>query len=86
MSLISDNIIPGPNGRVFGTNAVEKKDLDCIKNRILGLDGIKSVEVNMDVFPREFTVYVSKLISVEDLEKRVKTTGFHAVPTKDFEV
>ena len=53
MSLISDNIILGPNGRDFGTDAVEKKDLDCIKNRILGLDGIKSVKVNMDIFPKK---------------------------------
>lgn len=86
MSLISDNIIPGPTGRVFGTDAVEKSELDCIKKRILGLDAVKSVRVNMDVFPREFTVYVSKLISVQELEQCVKTTGFHAIPTKDFEV
>ncbi|WP_411895878.1 heavy-metal-associated domain-containing protein [Winogradskyella sp. A2] len=86
MSLISDNIIPGSNGRVFGTDAVEKKELECIKKRILGLDGIKSVELNLHIFPREFTVYTSKLVSVKDVEKQVKTTGFHAVPTKDFEV
>lgn len=86
MSLISDNIIPGSVGRVFGTNAVEKSELECIKKRILGLDGVKAVEINMDIFPREFTVFTSKLVSIKDLEMTVKTTGFHAVPTKDFEV
>ena len=52
MSLISDNIILGPNGRDFGTDAVEKK-FRLQKNRILGLDGIKSVKVNMDIFPKK---------------------------------
>ncbi|MCA0133250.1 heavy-metal-associated domain-containing protein [Winogradskyella alexanderae] len=86
MSLISDNIIPGPRGRVFGTDAVHKSDLESIKERILRLDGVKAVTINTDVFPRELTVFVSKLLSVEELENSVKKTGFHAIPTKDFEV
>ena len=86
MSLISEHIIPGEHGKVFGTNAVEEKDLECIKKRILELDGIKSVKVNMKVFPREITVHTSKLVSIEDLEKQVMTTSFHAIPKDTFEL
>ena len=31
MSLIDDNVIPGNDGRIFGTNAVNEKDLLAIK-------------------------------------------------------
>ncbi|WP_299125271.1 heavy-metal-associated domain-containing protein [uncultured Winogradskyella sp.] len=85
MSLISENIIPGQQGKIFGTDAIEKKELECIKKRILSLDGIKKVEINMEVFPREIKVYTSKLVSIEDLEKRVMTTGFHAIPKDSIE-
>ena len=86
MSLISEHIIPGQHGKVFGTDAIEKKELECIKKRILSLEGIKNVEINMDVFPREITVFTSKLISIEVLEKKVKTTGFHAIPKDSFDL
>jgi hypothetical protein len=86
MSLISEHIIPGPHGRVFGTDATEQKELDCIKKRIFELDGIKDVKLNTAVFPREITVYTTKLISVEDLEIQVKTTGFHAIPKDSFDL
>lgn len=31
MSLISEHIIPNPHGRVFGTYAIEQKEIDYIK-------------------------------------------------------
>lgn len=86
MSLISEHIIPNPHGRVFGTDAIEQKELDCIKKRILTLDGIKDVEIHMELFPREITVYKSKLISLEELEKKVKTTSFHTIPKYSFDL
>ena len=86
MSLISEHIIPGSHGRAFGTDAIEQKELDCIKKRIFELDGIKDVKLNTEVFPREITVYTTKLISIEDLEMNVKTTGFHAIPKDSFDL
>ncbi len=80
MSLLSENIIPGNHGKIFGTNAKEKKDLERIKNKVLLLTGIKEVKINLEVFPREFTVYTTKLVKVEDIENKVKLTGFHAIP------
>lgn len=80
MSLLSENIIPGNHGKNFGTNAKEKKDLERIKNKVLLLTGIKEVKINLEVFPREFTVYTTKLVKVEDIENKVKLTGFHAIP------
>lgn len=86
MSLISEHIIPGPHGRIFGTDAVEKRELECIKKRLLTLDGIKDVEINMDIFPREITVYTSKLVTIEDVENKVKTTSFHAITKENIDL
>ncbi|MCG9792228.1 heavy-metal-associated domain-containing protein [Flavobacterium algicola] len=86
MSLISNNIIPGSHGRIFGTNAKETSDLNTIKKSILTIEGIQEVTINEAIFPREITVYSSKLITVAEVEDKVKTTGFHAIPKENLEL
>tara|TARA_R110001606_G_scaffold127628_1_gene261963 strand:- start:1307 stop:1567 length:261 start_codon:yes stop_codon:yes gene_type:complete len=80
MSLLNENVIPGNHGKVFGTNAKAKHDLEKIKAKILELKGIKNVLLNFEVFPREFTIYTSKLITIKEIEEKVISTGFHAIP------
>lgn len=80
MSLLSKNVIPGNHGRIFGTNAKENQDLLDIKNKLLELDGIKDVVLDTAIFPREFTVYTTKILSIDTIEKMVKSVGFHAIP------
>ena len=48
------------------------------------LDGIKDVLLNTDIFPREFTVHTSKMVTISDIQHRVKRVGFHAVPKELF--
>ena len=43
MSLLSENIIPGNHGKVFGTNAKEQQTLEKIKSALELIDGIKDV-------------------------------------------
>jgi hypothetical protein len=86
MSLLTENIIPGNHGKIFGTNAIEDLDLLTIKSSILELDGIKKVVFNTDIFPREFTVHTSKIVSIGDIENKVKSVGFHAIPKNLFEL
>ena len=86
MSLIDDNVIPGNDGRIFGTNAVNEKDLLAIKTSIEELDGIKSVDLNHGIFPREFTVYTINLVPITDIQKKVRQTGFHAIPKEEIDV
>ncbi|CAM4063507.1 hypothetical protein FLSI110296_11740 [Flavobacterium sinopsychrotolerans] len=86
MSIITDNVIPGNHGKIFGTNAIEDLDLLEIKSSLLELDGIKDVLLNTDIFPREFTVYTSKMIPISVIENRVKLVGFHAIPKGLFEL
>ncbi len=86
MSTISDNIIPGNHGKVFGTNAMEDTDLTKIKAKLLKLDGIKDVLLNTTIFPREFTVHTTKMVSVNDIENSVKSVGFHAIPKELFKL
>ena len=80
MSLFSDNVIPGNHGKIFGTNAIEETDLMDIKKSLLEMDGIKNVAVNTTIFPREFTVYTTKIMAVSAIENKVKSIGFHAIP------
>lgn len=80
MNLLTNNIIPGEHGKVFGTNANEEIELIEIKDNLLKLDGITEVSINNSIFPKEFTVFTNKVISIEDIEKVVKSIGFHAIP------
>ena len=86
MSLIDDNVIPGNDGRIFGTNAVNEKDLLAIKIAIQELDGIKDIIVNHSIFPREFTVFTINLIAITDIQKKVRQAGFHAIPKEEIDV
>lgn len=86
MSLIDDNVIPGDEGRIFGTNAVNEKDLLAIKTAIEELNGIKDVVLNQVIFPREFTVHTINLIAITDIQKKVRQAGFHAIPKEEIDV
>ncbi|WP_413997863.1 heavy-metal-associated domain-containing protein [Flavobacterium sp. W1B] len=86
MNLLSKNVIPGNHGRVFGTNAMENNDLSHIKTKLLELDGIKDVILNTEIFPREFTVHTDKIVSISEIEKTIKSLGFHAIPKGIFEL
>lgn len=84
MSLLSENVIPGNHGKVFGTNAKENYNLETIKKAILKIKGIKDVIVNEDIYPREFTIHTSQIVSIKEIEDAVIAVGFHAIPKKIF--
>ncbi|WP_055437141.1 hypothetical protein [Lacinutrix algicola] len=86
MSLLSENVIPGNHGKIFGTNAKENKDLEKIKNIVLSIEGIKDVIINSDVFPKEFTIHTTELVKVKEIEDVVISIGFHAIPKGLFEL
>jgi len=86
MSLLSDNVIPGNLGRVFGTNAKKIRDLEKIKEKVLELKGVNKVESNSEVFPMQIVVYTSKLVPVAAVEEQVILAGFHAIPKETFDI
>lgn len=86
MSLLSENIIPGNHGKIFGTNAMEQNDLTAIKNSLLELEGIVDIILNIEIFPREFTVHTNQIVSLSDIENKVKSVGFHAIPKGTFKL
>jgi len=86
MSLLSENIIPGNHGKIFGTNAKEKQDLEKIKTKVLSIDGIKNVIINTEVYPKEFTIHTNKLVNIKDIENAVISMGFHVIPKGLFEL
>jgi hypothetical protein len=86
MSLLSENVIPGNHGKIFGTNAKDGQDLEKIKTKVLSIDGIKDVIINTELYPKEFTIHTNKLVSVKDIENAVISAGFHAIPKDIFEL
>lgn len=86
MSIITDNVIPGNHGKVFGTNAIDDIDLLEIKKNLIELDGIRKVLLNTAIFPREFTIYSNKIVAISDIENKVRQVGFHAIPKDSFEL
>lgn len=86
MSLLSENIIPGNHGKIFGTNAKDKQDLEKIKTKVLSIDGIKNVIINTEVYPKEFTIHTNKLVNIKDIENAVISMGFHVIPKGLFEL
>lgn len=80
MSILSDNVIPGKQGKVFETNAKEAKDLEQIRHKLLAMEGVKEVTLNQEVFPKEFTVQTSQMVPIKDIEQAVISEGFHALP------
>lgn len=82
MSYISENVIPGNYGKIFGTDAKKNEDLLRIKQRLMEIDGIKEIIFN-DIYPKEFTVHTNKVVHVSEIEKKVKALGFHAI-SKNF--
>jgi len=80
MSLLSENVIPGEYGKVFGTNAKEEGELLKVQKAILTVAGVKDCILQTDVFPRELTVHTSDMVTVKAIEDAVISTGFHAIP------
>ncbi len=80
MSLLTENVIPSEHGRIFGTNASSDQQMSNIKSAIENVDGVKNVVLIKEVFPKEFIVHTSKLVSVADVEDAVKSAGLHCIP------
>ena len=53
MNTLTDTLIPGNHGKIFGTNAIKDLDLLEIKTALMELDGIKDVLLNTDIFPAD---------------------------------
>ena len=84
MNTLTDTVIPGNHGKIFGTDAINEIDLLAIKKNLMELDGIKDILLNTTIFPREFTVHTFKMIPISDIQNRVKFVGFHAIPKGSF--
>lgn len=79
MSFLSKIVIPGNYGKIFSTDAKKEQNLLKIKETLLGLNGIKEVIINQDIFPYELEIHTSKVVKVKDIENAVKTVGFHVI-------
>jgi len=84
MSLLSENVIPGNHGKIFGTNATTHQDLIKIQAAIQKVEGIKDALIEEDVFPREITVHTQDIVSVKEIQDVVISVGFHVVPKSTF--
>ena len=86
MSLLTENIIPGNHGKIFGTDAETDDQMEHMKLRLQKIDGVKNVTLIRGVFPKEFIIYTSKLINVSTIQDEIKKMGLHAIPKGLFEL
>ncbi|MFB9054229.1 hypothetical protein ACFFVB_14170 [Formosa undariae] len=80
MEILLDNVIPEEHPRTFTTNACEHKDVIKVKQAVLAIDGVESIEFLDVIFPKQFKVKVSKMIEVRFVEEAVNDVGFNALP------
>lgn len=80
MKILSENVIPGNHGKTFETNAEDQRDLDHIKIAIMEIEGICTVLLNNEIYPKEITVHTDAFVKVADIQKAVIKYGFHAIP------
>ncbi|MGC1205511.1 MAG: heavy-metal-associated domain-containing protein [Flavobacteriaceae bacterium] len=85
MSLLTENIIPGEDGKVFATDAKKTRHLTTILTKLMELKGIKNVHIDFEILPREFTIHTSKLIPITEIQKIPIKMGFHMIPKGSFE-
>ncbi|MDW5289767.1 hypothetical protein [Formosa sp. PL04] len=80
MEILLDNVIPEDHPRTFTTNASEHKDVIKVKQAVMAIDGVESIEFMDIIFPKQFKVSVSKMIEVRFVEEAVNEVGFNALP------
>ncbi|CDF78622.1 conserved hypothetical protein [Formosa agariphila KMM 3901] len=80
MEILLDNVIPEDHPRTFTTNASDHKDVIKVKQAVMALEGVESIEFLDVVFPKQFKVSVSKMIEVRFVEEAVNEVGFNAIP------
>ncbi|MCB9224203.1 MAG: heavy-metal-associated domain-containing protein [Crocinitomicaceae bacterium] len=82
MSYLSENVIPGSHGKTFGTNAKTGKELEKILHALINIGGIKDIIIKTDTYPREFTIHSSTVIAVREIQNKIRSAGFHAIPKR----
>lgn len=68
MNFRPKKVIPIHQVKVFSTNTTNNYALHLIKTKIMALDGIKNVEINIDVLPKTFIVHTTKIVAKQDIQ------------------
>jgi hypothetical protein len=68
MNFRPKKVIPIHQVKVFSTNTTNNYSLHLIKTKIMSIDGVKEVEINIDVLPKQFIVHTTKIIPKQDIE------------------
>lgn len=76
MNFRPKKVIPINQVKVFSTNTTNNYALYIIKTKIMAIDGVSDVEIRIDVLPKEFIVYTTKLVSKEVIEDIIMNYDF----------
>lgn len=82
MSLISENVIPGPHGSVFMVDIPDRHEFERVRDKILKVEGVEDVLFNDQTYPHEMTVHTLTLVKVKEIQEVVRDKGYHAVPAR----
>jgi CRISPR/Cas system CMR-associated protein Cmr5 small subunit len=60
------------------------------ENDLIEIKTYLTLEESMKLFSTlkfsKFTIYTDQIVSLEDIEHKVKSVGFHAIPKETFEL
>lgn len=84
MSYLSEYIIPGSLGKTFLLGANRSINYQRVLEVLREINGVSKVSLNEEVFPREITVFTERAIPVTEIQKKVRTIGFHAIAKATF--
>ncbi len=84
MSFLSEHVIPGNYGKQFTTDAVQPEQLKQIEETLMDIDGIKDIIFENGGQPTVFIIHTNKVVTVKEIEDRVKLLNLHAIPTGPF--
>lgn len=68
MNFRPKKVIPIHQVKVFSTNTTNNYALHLIKTKIMALDGVKDVDINIDVLPKKFIVHTIKVVPKQHIE------------------
>ena len=84
MSFLSENVIPGNYGKKFTTDANDSEEFKQLHEALMSIEGVKDVIFEEGSNPLVFVIHTMKVVSVKDIEDKVKTLNIHAFPTGPF--
>lgn len=80
MSYVSDHIIPGHKGKMFGSNLKTEEQFEVLKERLLKINGIEKISLDQSSYPFTVIIFTEDSIEIEKIQDESKKMDIHLIP------